>query len=483
MAGIAFMGFVQGESRTQGSLFPVSLDELIGDDHLVRVIDLWVDRVEVGRLGFARAQPKHTGRPPYDPADLLKLYLYGYLNQVRSSRKLEREAQRNIELLWLLRQLRPDFKTIADFRRENGQALVLACRAFVGFCREQSLVTGQLVAIDGSKFGAVASKRKVISKAKLARERERIDARIAQYLAELDAADRSEGDEAVPDQAQLRTTIARLKHQRDNVISAHALMEEMDVAHHVQGEPEARLMKTAQGPSRVAWNVQSAVDGEHGLIIHHEVTDEASDNRQLEPMAKAAQTVLGQAELTVVADAGYSNGAQLDACERSGIAAFVPPNRAINNQGDGALFQKDQFVFDAQRDGYHCPAGQFLARKQAMHKRREVIYAATVCGACPLKRQCTNAKYRHVSRHNHEAALESARARLEADPNKMRERRSLVEHPFGTLKTHILGNGRLLLRGASGARAEMALAVLAYNFRRVSNILGNGRIIEVLATA
>ncbi len=333
-------------------MFPVSLDELIGDDHLVRVIDLWVDRVEVGRLGFARAQPKHTGRPPYDPADLLKLYLYGYLNQVRSSRKLEREAQRNIELLWLLRQLRPDFKTIANFRRENGQALVLACRAFVGFCREQSLVTGQLVAIDGSKFGAVASKRKVISKAKLARERERIDARIAQYLVELDAADRSEGDEAVPDQAQLSTTIARLKHQRDNVISAHALMEEMDVAHHVQGEPEARLMKTAQGPSRVAWNVQSAVDGEHGLIIHHEVTDEASDNRQLEPMAKAAQTVLGQAELTVVADAGYSNGAQLDACERSGIAAFVPPNRAINNQGDGALFQKDQFVFDAQRDGY-----------------------------------------------------------------------------------------------------------------------------------
>lgn len=483
MTGIAFMGFVKGESRTQGSLFPVSLDELIADDHLVRVIDLWVDRIDVGRLGFAKAQPKQTGRPPYDPADLLKLYLYGYLNQIRSSRKLEREAGRNVELLWLLRQLRPDFKTIANFRRENSQALVLACRAFVRFCREQSLVGGQLVAIDGSKFGAVASKRKVISKGVLVRERERIDARIAQYLAELDAADGSELDEAAPSPAQLRSTIERLSTERADVISAQALMDEMNATHHVQGESEARLMKTAQGPSRVAWNVQSAVDAQHGLIIHHEVTDEAGDNRQLEPIAKAAQHVLEQSALTVVADAGYSNGEQLEACERAGITAFVPPNRSINNHSDGTLFQKERFEFDAQRDRYTCPAGQFLARKQVMHKDRTVIYAAKDCRDCPLKGQCTESKRRHVSRHVHEAALDAARARLEANPDKMRQRRSLVEHPFGTLKTHILGNGRLLMRGACGARAEMALAVMAYNLRRVSNILGNSRLMAALTAA
>lgn len=483
MTGIVLMGFVRGESRTQGSLFPVSLDELIADDHLVRVIDLWVDRVEVGRLGFAKAQPKHTGRPPYDPADMLKLYLYGYLNQIRSSRKLEREAGRNVELMWLLRQLRPDFKTIANFRRQNSPALVLACRAFVRFCREQSLVGGQLVAIDGSKFGAVASKRKVISKGALARERERIDARIAHYLNELDAADRSEDDEAAPSQAQLRATIERLSTERAELISAQALLDEMAVSHHVQGEPEARLMKTAQGPSRVAWNVQSAVDSQHGLIIHHEVTDQAGDNRQLEPMAKAAQHVLEQSALAVVADAGYSNGEQLEACERAGITVFVPPNRSINSQSDGTLFQKERFEFDAQRDGYTCPAGQFLTRKQVMRKDRTVIYAAKDCRDCPLKGQCTEGKRRHVSRHVHEAALDAARARLEANPDKMRQRRSLVEHPFGTLKTHILGNGRLLMRGACGARAEMALAVMAYNFRRVSNILGNKGIIAALNAA
>jgi transposase len=477
------MGFVRGESRSQGALFPVSLDEWIPEDHLVRVIDLWVDRADVGRLGFAKAQPKGTGRPPYDPADLLKLYLYGYLNQIRSSRKLERESQRNLEVLWLLKRLTPDFKTIANFRRENGAAFSAACRAFVGFCRGERLMAGELVAIDGSKFLAVASKRRVIRRQQLVRQLTVLDADIARYLAELDAADYQEQAVSVPDTQTLRQTLARLKDQRNNVATAEALMASLGIDQHVQGEPEARLMKTAHGPTRVAYNVQTAVDAEHGLILHHEVTQDASDNRQLEPMARAAKAVLEQETLTVVADAGYSNGEQLSACDQANITAFVPPNQAINNQGEGQLFQKDRFIFDAEQDCYRCPAGTPLTRKQVMNKDRMVIYTTTACSGCSLKAQCTQAKQRFVSRHFDEQALEAARSRCAANPKMMKTRCQIVEHPFGNLKDRIFGNARFLLRGLAGVKGEMALAVLAYNFKRVSNILGIPALMACLAAA
>ena len=477
------MGFVRGESRLQGALFPVSLDELIPEDHLVRVIDLWVDRADVVRLGFSKAQPKGTGRPPYDPADLLKLYLYGYLNQIRSSRKLERESQRNLEVLWLLKRLAPDFKTIANFRRENGTAFSAACRAFVGFCRGEHLIGGELVAIDGSKFLAVASKRQVIRRQQLVRQLTVLDADIPRYLAELDAADCQEQAVPVPDVQALRKTLARLKDRRNDVATAEALMSNLGIEQHVLGEPEARLMKTAQGPTRVAYNVQTAVDAAHGLILHHAVTQDASDNRQLEPMARAAKAVLEQEILTVVADAGYSNGEQLGACEQAKIIAFVPPNRAINNQGDGQLFQKDRFTFDAEQDCYICPAGTPLTRKQVMNKDRMVIYTTTACSECSLKAQCTPAKQRFVSRHFDENSLEAARTRCAAHPEMMKHRRQIVEHPFGNLKDRIFGNARFLLRGLAGVKGEMALAILAYNFRRVTNILGIPTLMATLTAA
>lgn len=477
------MGFVRGESRSQGALFPVSLDELIPEDHLVRVIDLWVDRADVARLGFAKAQPKGTGRPPYDPADLLKLYLYGYLNQIRSSRKLERESQRNLEVLWLLKRLRPDFKTIANFRRENGAAFSAACRAFVGFCRAERLIGGELVAIDGSKFLAVASKRQVIRRQQLARQLTVLDADIARYLAELDAADRQEQAASLPNTQALRKTLAWLKDKRNDVATAEALMTSLGIEQHVLGEPEARLMRTAQGPTRVAYNVQTAVDAAHGLILHHAVTQDASDNRQLEPMARSAKAVLEQETLTVVADAGYSNGEQLGACEQANITAFVPPNRAINNQGEGQFFQKDRFSFDAERDCYICPAGMLLTRKQVMNKERMVIYTTTACSACSLKTQCTQAKQRFVSRHFDEEALEAARIRCASHPEMMKYRRQIVEHPFGNLKDRIFGNARFLLRGLAGVQGEMALAVLAHNFKRVGNILGVPALMTRLSSA
>jgi transposase len=477
------MGFVEGESRSQGALFPVSLDELIPQDHLVRVIDLWVDRVDVAQLGFAKAQPKGIGRPPYDPADLLKLYLYGYLNQLRSSRKLEKESHRNIEVLWLLKRLTPDFKTIANFRRDNSAAFTAACRAFVGFCRGEQLIRGELVAIDGSKFGAVASKRGVVSQRKLVQQRAALNADIARYLAELAAADRVEQNDPTPNTDQIKATLARLKNKQADVACAAAMMAEMGVEHHVVGEPEARLMKTAQGPTRVAYNVQTAVDGEHGLVLHHEVTQDANDSRQLEPMAKAAKAMLKQETLSVVADAGYSNGEQLAACEAVQITAFVPPNRSVNNQGGGLLFQKDRFTFNAEQDGYRCPANEFLARKQVMKRDRAVIYTTTACPECPQKAKCTNAQQRYVSRHLDEVALEAARLRCAAEPQKMKDRRAIVEHPFGNLKGHIFGNARFLIRGLAGVRGEMALGVLAYNFRRVTNILGIPAMLAALATA
>ena len=472
------MGFVQGESRSQGALFPVSLEELIPEEHVVRVIDLWVDQVDVVRLGFAKAQPKGTGRPPYDPADLLKLYLYGYLNQIRSSRKLERESHRNIEVLWLLKRLTPDFKTIANFRRENGTAFSAACRAFVRFCRGEQLIRGELVAIDGSKFLAVASKRRVVSRKKLERQITTLDADIARYLAELDAADASESRDASPAARTLRETLIRLKDKRDDVTTAAALMAEMGIAHHVQGEADARLMKTAQGPSRVAYNLQSVVDAEHGLILHHEVTQEASDNRQLAPMAEA---VLEQEKLTVVAYRGYSNGEQLTRCSQAGITAFVPPNRAINNQGDGRFFQKSDFAFDAEQDCYRCPAGETLQRKQVMNKDRLTIYTTTTCPACPLRGQCTPVRQRFVSRHFDEEAFKQAQGRCAAHPEMMKRRREIVEHPFGNLKERIFGNARFLLRGLAGVTGEMALAVLAYNFKRVTNLLGTPVLLAKLA--
>ena len=475
------MGYVQGESRTQGALFPVSLEELIPADHLVRVIDLWVDRVEVSRLGFSKAHTKSTGRPPYDPADLLKLYLYGYLNQIRSSRKLEKESQRNIEVLWLLKRLTPDFKTIANFRRENGPAFTAACRAFVGFCRGANLIRGELVAIDGSKFQAVASKKRLVSRKKLERQVAALDADIARYLNALEAEDANEMGVTQPDSAALRHTLARLQDKRADVISASALMTEMALEHHVCGEAEARPMKTAQGPTRVAYNVQSVVDAAHGLILHHEVTQDAADNRQLEPMAKAAQALLGQETLTVVADAGYSNGEQLAHCAEANITAFVPPNRATNNQGDGGFFQASDFDYDAAQNAYRCPAGELLRQKQVTQRDRRVIYSTTACSACPLKSQCTDAKQRYVSRHFDEEALMAAQQRCEAHPEMMKRRREIVEHPFGSLKERIFGNARFLLRGLRGACTEMALAVLAYNFKRVSNILGVPALLTRLA--
>jgi transposase len=474
------MGYVGGQSRGQAALFPVVLDDLVPEDHAIRVIDAFVAGLDLGQLGFAKAQPAATGRPPYDPGDLLRLYLYGYLNQVRSSRRLERECARNVEVMWLLNRLAPDHKTIAEFRRLNAAPFKAVCRSFVGFCAEAELIGGQWVAIDGSKFQAVASKRAVVSASKLDEQLAHIDRQVQGYLESLDAADETESDVSGTNKQAVREALARLEERRADAVTTKAILAELEQRQHVVGEPEAKLMKTGQGPAAVAYNVQSAVDAKCKLVVHHEVTNESTDSRSLLPMAMAAKEVLKADTLNVVADAGYSNGQQAKLCEAVGITPYVPVQRAENNQGEGTYFDRSVFSYDERSDSYRCPAGQTLKRK-GNTSTQLVLYTTTACVSCALKPQCTGAKQRWVSRHPAEEALEHMRKRLQCFPQAMAIRRETVEHPFANLKHRILGNGRFLVRGIAGAGAEMALAVLAYNFRRALNLLGSSAMRQRLA--
>jgi len=441
------MAYIRGEAREQVTMFPVTLDELIPADHVCRVIEAFVGRLDMAKLGFVRAEPADTGRPGYDPRDLLKLYLYGYLQQVRSSRRLEAECQRNVEAMWLLGRLQPDYKSIAEFRRMHSQAVTETGAELVRLARSVGLVKGETVAVDGSKFRAVSS-------AKSVRERDAVK----RYLEQLDAAD--EQDEVVIDSSAVQAALEKLKSDP---------------------EPEARLMRMANGFAP-AYNVQIAVDAEHALIVAQKVTDEATDNRSLLPMAEAAKEAVGDpGSLNVVADAGYSNGEQAEACEAQGIVPYVPANRAINNQGNGTLFDRTEFIYDEKTDTFRCPAQQTLTRKQLQRHKKRVIYvaAAQTCGVCPLKHRCTNAPQRFLHRHLHDGALQRMQQR--ATPEAMRLRRSTVEHPFATLKYHIFGHPRFLLRGLQGAQSEISLATMVYNLKRMLNVLGANRLRAAIA--
>jgi len=443
----AGMSYRSGEAREQVTMFPVTLDELIPADHLCRVVEAFVGRLRLAELGFVRSEPAATGRPGYDPRDLLKLYLYGYVNQVRSSRRLEAECQRNVEVMWLLGRLRPDHKSIAEFRRLHGEAVTRAGAELVRLAREVGLVRGDLVAVDGSKFRTVSSAQRV-------RERDAV----RRYLEQLDAAD--EQDELVIDPSAVAAALEKLKQDP---------------------EPEARFMRTNDG-NRPAYNVQTAVDSEHGLIVAQQVTSEANDERCLLPMGQAAKQALGNPEsLKVVADAGYSNGEQAEACEAEGIVPHVPANRAVNNQGDGTLFAASEFVYDENSDTFRCPAQQTLTRRQLQRARKRVLYqaGAEVCGACPLKSRCTQSAQRFVYRHLYDGALQRMQQRTTA--TMMRWRRCLAEHPFAALKYHIFGHPRFLLRGVAGARAEISLATLVYNLKRMRKIMGGVQLRAALA--
>ena len=465
------MGHRRGEGRSQAALFPVMLDELVSQDSLVRVVDAWVACLELQVLGFGKAQAQVMGAPPYDPADLLKLYIWGYLSAVRSSRALERECRRNVECMWLLGRLAPDHKTIAEFRRTNTPALVAACAVFVQFARAQRLIAGNTVAIDGSKIRAVASRKAVMDKQALGEQARHNAQQIEQYLQILDAQDRQDNSGEARAQ-DVRRALQRLQGQQAQVQENLQRLKQGRGQTAVRGEPQAQVM--VQAGNRVpAYNLQTAVESQSHMIVAHEVSNDANDQRQLQPMAQAASSALGE-PVIAVADAGYANGEQIARLGDEGITTFVAVKRAVNNQAGGTLYERSAFTYDAQSDSFACPADKTLQRKQLQSKDKMVIYAARPqdCGACAHKLQCTSAAQRFVSRHLYEGALQANAHRMAERPEMMQLRKQTVEHPFADLKHLMLGNARLLMRGLAGARGELAIAVMAYNIKRAFNMKG-----------
>jgi len=463
---------IQGQSRDQGTLFPERLDDLIGADNPVRVIDAFVDTLDLNRLRFARMQVRATGRPPYHPGDLLKLYLYGYMHRVRSSRSLERECQRNVEVLWLLNRLAPDFKTIANFRVDNRVALTRVCRAFVQFCRSQALFGGEQIAIDGSKFSADNNRSKVQRKTELAKQLQQVDRQIGAWL---DTLDDHDDDDEPPAGGDTQAALAALEAERATLTARIEAMDAAGLSAQPETDPEARVMKGG----RVGYNVQSAVDSKHRLISDVDVVPDGNDLQQLYRMARRSQWQLQSPRLEVLADAGYSNGKLLKRCQAHGLTPWVPVQRAMNSQGNGRHFDKTAFVYNAADDSYTCPAGERLPKKTKSTRDRLFLYTTDACGTCHLRAQCTATQQRWVTRHFDDAVLNEVETRTAANPMMMRRRSGMVEHPFGTLKRRMDG-GRFLLRGLQKVKAEMALAVTAYNLTRAINVLGVRQLCQAL---
>jgi transposase len=477
------VSYIEGVDRQQGWLLPERLEDYVSADNPVRFLDAFVESLNLAVLGFQRAQPQPTGRPPYQPGDLLRLYLYGYLNRLRSSRRLEREAQRNVELLWLLRQLRPDFKTIADFRKDNLQSLRAVCREFTLLCRKLELFGGELVAIDGSKFRALNSKRRNYSATKLRATLAEIDAKIDGYLQQLDAADAVEPDTPRPSAAQLQAKINQLQQRRQQSAQRLEHLQSSGQTQVSLTDPDSRSMKVGQS-TEVCYNVQTAVDAKHKLIVAHQVTNAVTDLGQLTPLAVQAKQTLGVAKLEAVADMGYYWGAQVKECAEAGITAYIPKALTSANTQQG-LFGKERFRYDAGQDCYRCPAGQELSyRSSSFELGRAIRYyraPLSACRACALKARCTrNKEARRISRWEHEGLLEQMQQRVAAQPEKMARRKALAEHPFGTIKRG-MDAGYFLLRGLEKVRAEMSLTVLAYNLKRVLNILGVPKLIVAVS--
>ena len=430
-------------------------------------------------MGFESVDPEPTGRPAYHPSVLLKVYIYGYLNRVQSSRRLERETQRNLELMWLTGRLMPDFKTIANFRKDNGKAIRRVCRQFIVLCRELNLFTQALVAIDGSKFKAVNNRDKNFTSGKMKRRMASIDESIERYLRAMDTADRAEPEVAALKKERLQDKIEALKQQMEQLKAIEAQMNASPDKQVSLTDPEARSMKNREG-GIVGYNVQTAVDAEHHLIVAHEVINEGVDRDQLSTMAEKAKEAIGTDELTVVADRGYFKSEGILECVQCGITPIVPKTMTSNNLAEGR-FDKQDFIYLAEDDEYRCPAGERAIKRCATLEHGLTLYKywTSACPRCPMKPQCTTGDYRRITRWEHEAVLEAMQERLDRQPDSMRVRRRTAEQPFGTLKMW-MGATHFLTRTLARVRTEMSLHVLAYNLRRVMQILGIGEMLRVL---
>ena len=474
--------FVEGVDRGQTTLFPESLEDWVSDANPVRVIDAFVDALDLRTLGFDGVLPEATGRPSYHPAILLKLYIYGYLNRVQSSRRLEREAGRNVELMWLTGRLAPDHKTIANFRKDSGRAIRQVCARFVTLCRKLGLLNTASVAIDGSKFKAVNNRDRNFTRAKVERRRAQIEESVARYLQQLDTADRHEPTEALSARTtRLKEKIARLEQEMQRLAELEAQMLASPDQQISLTDPDARSMATSgRGSGVVGYNVQVAVETKHHLIVAHEVTNDGCDRAQLSAMGKEAKAVLEVEELEAVADRGYWDSEEIFACGQAGITVTLPKPMTSSATSKGR-FGKQDFVYLPEEDAYRCPAGEKLRYDYSNVERGLTLRRdwTTACHTCPLRSRCTTAKERRITRWEHEDVLEAVQRRLDLNPGAMRQRREVVEHPFGTIKMR-MGAVHFLMKRLPKVRGEMALHVLAYNLTRVLNILGIQPLMAVL---
>ena len=472
--------FIEGCDRRQRLLLPDCIEDYVAEDSPVRVVDVFVDELDLAALGFVGAAV--TGRPSYHPATMLKLYIYGYLNQVQSSRRLEREAGRNVELMWLTGKLAPDFKTIADFRRDHGAAIQAACRRFVLVCRNLGLIAGGTVAVDGSRLRAVNARDRNFTPVTIRRRMEQVDASIERYLGMLDTADRQEGEAAEHRTARLTTRLDELRRQmRELEVMEQAVAASPDRQISLT-DPDARAMASAgTGTGQVGYNLQAAVDTDSHIIVAHEVINLGHDRTSLANMGHQAREATGTDALTVLADRGYFSGPEVLACEEAGIVPILPKPLTSGAKADGRWGKQD-FVYQPKSDTYRCPAGETMTRRFSSLEHGMTLhgYATPACRSrCTMKANCTAGIERRIKRWEHEEVIEAMQARLDRMPGAMRVRRRTVEHVFGTIKDW-MGRSHFKTRRLENVATEASLHILAYNIKRAIALLGAHKLMAVM---
>jgi len=478
------MSYIEGECREQTTLFPESIEDFVDGNHPVRFIDAFVESLDLVELGFKRALPTTMGRPAYHPSDLLKLWLYGYFYKIRSSRTLARETHRNVELFWLVKRLRPDFRTIADFRKDNRKAIHKLFGQFMLLCHKLDLIGEDLIAIDGSKFKGVNSKKRNLTQSRIKMLLRRIDKDIQKYLNQLDETDQREkglgsflvenGEEKLTqlkamlkeDRQEIQKKLQRSQEKKRHLEQTKEEFEKKDVKQVSLTDPDSRKMKTSQG-ALVGYNVQTAVDEKHHLIVAVDVSQDTNDQNQLSSMVHQTKEVIKNEHPNIVADKGYFKEAEIAACEEIANVYVPKPEQANTRTG---LFPKAMFLYNAKENTYKCPAGQILTERAKYKKTGEKIYTTTQCSRCPLKEKCTP-NQRTIRRSKHADAVDRMTERLKHKPDMMKKRQAMVEHPFGTIKSSF-GYRDFLTKGMESVRAEMSLAALIYNLKRVINVLG-----------
>ena len=476
--------FIEGVARDQVTLLPESLDDYVAEDNSARVIDAFIEMLDLGELGFS-TEPEMTGRPGYHPDVMLRIYLYGYLNQIQSSRRLERECGRNLELIWLTGQLKPDFKTIADFRKDNGSAIRKVCQQFVALCRDIKLLDSDVVAIDGSRFKAVNSKAKSYTRGKLKQKLGEIDKAIERYLMELDRADEAlaKTGSTVPTSQIVRAS-RKLTHLQKEAERYRSIEDRMDATGETQvslSDPDAKSMTTTpRMPKVIGYNVQTAVEAKHHLIVAHEVTTLGYDRDALSSMAIAAREAMGADKIEAIADKGYFKSEEILACEKAGITPTVSKPLTSGASAKGR-FDRADFAYNADKDVYVCPAGEHLIYRSTSELDGKVqrLYYSSFCAGCVIKDRCTPSKERRIRRWEDEDVLDRMQQRIDDDPSKLALRSMTVEHPYGTIKAW-MGNTHFKMRRLKNVATEMALHVLAYNMTRVMNIIGVAALINAM---